>query len=106
MKKHVFALVASGLLLASSATFAQSPGNIVQPDDSDLKIQSISYEPVAMRAAPGTQLGGPQPDGLLGGLSGTTIAVTTAIIGGAAAAASDSGGGGGGGSSTSTSTTP
>jgi hypothetical protein len=90
MKKHVFALVASGLLLASSTTFADGTDGVKQTP--------------ATQAAAGTSIA-TKTGGGLGGISGTTIAITTAVIGGAAAAATDSGSGGGG-SSTSTSTTP
>jgi hypothetical protein len=73
MKKQVFALVASGLLLASGMTFAQEGQE---------------------EAAAGTA-GTTTSAGVAGtGLSGGQIALGLAILGGAAAAASDSGGGG------------
>ncbi|MEH6499687.1 MAG: hypothetical protein V7751_09905 [Pseudoalteromonas distincta] len=72
MKKQVFALVASGLLLASGMTFAQDGQE---------------------EAAAGTS-GAAVDGGVAGtGLSGGQIALGLAIAGGAAAAASDSGGG-------------
>ena len=97
MKKHVFALVASGLLLASGATFAQTVGGGNQSPNQPTTVNSGQIQPAAGTGNAVKTGGG------FGGVSGTTIAITTAVIGGAAAAASDSGGGG---SSTSTSTTP
>lgn len=86
MKKQVFALVASGLLLASGMSFAQDQ---TQTDD---------------RAA--GQLGSNSGSEGTGNFGAGKIALTTAIVGGALAAASDSGGGSGSGTSTTTTTSP
>lgn len=85
MKKQVFALVTSGLLLASGMTFAQT-----------------DTEEAAAPAAgtTGTNAG---TEGA-GNFGAGKIALTAAIVGGAIAAASDSGGGSG--STTTTTTNP
>lgn len=86
MKKQVFALVTSGLLLASGMTFAQD--------------QTDNATPAA--GTTGTNAG---TEGA-GNFGAGKIALTAAIVGGAIAAASDSGGGSSSGSTTTTTTNP
>ena len=86
MKKQVFALVTSSLLLASGMTFAQEQNNEAAP----------------AAGTTGTNAG---TEGA-GNFGAGKIALTAAIVGGAIAAATDSGGGSGSGSTTTTTTTP
>lgn len=86
MKKQLFAVVASGLLLASGMSFAQNNDQNNQPAAGTTGSNT------------GTQGKGTFTPG--------KIAVTAAIVGGAIAATTDSGGGSGSGSTTTTTTTP
>lgn len=85
MKKQVFALVTSGLLLASGMSFAQQD-------------QTDNTTPAAGTTGTNAGIEG------AGNFGAGKIALTAAIVGGAIAAASDSGGGSG--STTATNTTP
>tara|TARA_R110000764_G_scaffold231797_2_gene323654 strand:- start:26455 stop:26751 length:297 start_codon:yes stop_codon:yes gene_type:complete len=80
MKKHTFAMVASGLLLASSVSFAQAP---TDPGPSGV-------DATGNTAAATPPVGSPPVDGATGGVGGAGIALGVAVVGLAAVAASDS----------------
>jgi len=95
MKKHTFAMVASGLLLASSVSFAQAPTDTGTSGVDGTGNPAPTTPPV----------GKPPVEGALGGVGGAGIALGVAAVGLAAVAASDSSDGSDDGASGTTGTT-